>query len=123
MDSTVNNPAEGLPHTPGKMIPIAAFTPSRIPVFPNVPTFAQLGKPKLVYFMMRSINAPGGIPADAVDWYRDLFSKLCTSKAWEDYTSKKALNRACLTGGPLPSFFANEDVKHKKLLKGMGLLK
>ena len=123
VDSTVNNPSEGLPHFPGKMMPIAAFTPARIPAFANVPTFKELGKPQLVYFMQRSINAPGGIPADAVAWYRDLFSKLCNSKAWKDYTSQKALNRACLTGGPLASFFADEDVKHKNLLKGMGLLK
>ncbi len=123
LDSTVNNPAEGLPHTPEKMVPIAALTPKRIPAFPNVPTFAELGKPKLVYYMMRSINAPGGIPADATKWYRDLFTKLCNSQEWKDYTKKKALNRACLTGGPLASFFAEEDVKHKKLLKGMGLIK
>ena len=41
----------------------------------------------------------------------------------EDYTSKKALNRACLSGAPLGKFFADEDMKHKKLLMGMGLLK
>mgnify|MGYP002034723962 FL=1 len=123
LDSTVNNPAEGLPHTPNKMVPIAALTPKRIPAFPNVPTFAELGKPSLVYFMMRSINAPGGIPAGATKWYSNLFTKLCNSDAWKTYTKKKALNRACLTGGPLASFFADEDVKHKKLLKGMGLIK
>ncbi|HBK81917.1 MAG TPA: hypothetical protein DDZ83_19980 [Nitrospinae bacterium] len=123
LDSTVNNPAEGLPHTPEKMVPIAALTPKRIPIFPNVPTFAELGKPQLVYFMMRSINAPGGISKDATAWYSDLFTKLCNSQAWKTYTKKKALNRACLTGGPLASFFADEDVKHKKLLKGMGLIK
>ena len=123
LDSTVNNPSEGLPHYPGKVTAIAALTPKRIPAFPDVPTFAELGKPKLVYFMMRSINAPGGISKDAVAWYQDLFGKLCNSDEWKTYTKKKALNRACLSGGPLASFFADEDVKHKKLLKGMGLIK
>jgi tripartite-type tricarboxylate transporter receptor subunit TctC len=123
VDSTVNNPSEGLPHYPDKMVPIAALTPERIPAFSKVPTFKELGKPKLVYFMQRSINAPGGIPKEAVAWYRDLFKKLCNSKEWKDYTKKKALNRACLSGAPLASFFANEDKKHKALLTGMGLLK
>lgn len=122
LDSTVNNPAEGLPHTPEKMVPIAALTPERIPAFANVPTFAELGKPKLVYYMMRSINAPGGIPAEATAWYNDLFEKLCNSDEWKEYTKKKALNRACLGGGPLANFFSDEDVKHKNLLKGMGLI-
>ncbi len=123
LESPVTHPGEGLPDTPEKMVPIAALTPKRIPAFPNVPTFAELGKPKLVYFMMRSINAPGGIPADAAAWYQNLFKKLCDSQEWKTYTKKKALNRACLSGGPLTSFFANEDEKHKKLLKGMGLIK
>lgn len=123
VDSTVNNPSEGLPHYPGKLRPIAALTPKRIPAFPNVPTFAELGKPKLVYFMQRSINAPGGIPKEAIAWYQNLFTKLCNSAEWKEYTKKKALNRACLTGGPLASFFAEEDNKHKALLTGMGLLK
>ncbi len=114
IDSSVNNPSEGLPHFPGKVRPIAVS---------KVPTFKELGKPKLVYFMQRSINAPGGIPKGAIAWYRDLFTKLCNSSEWKQYTNKKALNRACLTGGPLASFFVEEDNKHKALLTGMGLLK
>jgi tripartite-type tricarboxylate transporter receptor subunit TctC len=123
VDSTVNNPSEGLPHYPGKMRPIAALTPARIPAFKEVPTFKEMGQPQLVYFMQRSITAPGGIPKDALKWYSDLFSKLCASGEWKTYTEKKALNRACLTGAPLGEFFASEDAKHKKLLMGMGLLK
>lgn len=123
VDSTVNNPSEGLPHYPAKMRPIAALTPERIPAFKEVPTFKELGKPQLVYFMQRSINAPGGISKEAVEWYSDLFAKLCNSDEWKSYTKKKALNRACLSGAPLREFFAAEDVKHKQLLKGMGLLK
>ena len=83
VDSTVNNPSEGLPHYPGKMRPIAALTPERIPAFKEVPTFKELGQPQLVYFMQRSINAPGGISKDAVKWYTDLFNKLCNSKEWK----------------------------------------
>lgn len=123
VDSTVNNPSEGLPHYPGKMRPIAALTPERIPAFKEVPTFKELGKPELVYFMQRSINAPGGISKDALKWYSDLFTKLCNSEEWKSYTKQKALNRACLSGAPLGEFFASEDAKHKQLLKGMGLLK
>lgn len=123
VDSTVNNPSEGLPHYPDKMRPIAAMTPERIPAFKEVPTFKELDKPELVYFMQRSINAPGGISRDAVQWYVDLFAKLCNSDEWKSYTKKKALNRACLSGAPLGAFFASEDGKHKQLLKGMGLLK
>ena len=82
-----------------------------------------MGQPQLVYFMQRSITAPGDIPKDALKWYSDLFSKLCASGEWKTYTEKKALNRACLSGAPLGEFFASEDAKHKKLLMGMGLLK
>ncbi len=124
VDSTVNNPSEQISWLEaGRSRPLAAFTPERLPQFPNVPTFRELGK-DLVYYMQRSINAPGGIPADARKWYEDLFAKLSNSKEWQDYCKKKALHctgdLGFLTGDQLGQFFAKEDAKHKKLLAAMG---
>jgi tripartite-type tricarboxylate transporter receptor subunit TctC len=124
VQSTVNNPSEQISwFEAGRSRPLGAFTPERLPQFPNVPTFGELGKP-LVYYMQRSINAPGGIPADARAFYADLFTKLSKSEEWQTYCKKKALHctgeLGFLTGKPLAEFFALEDAKHKKLLKAMG---
>ncbi len=124
VDSTVNNPSEQLQwFEAGRSRPIAAFTPSRIGVFKDTPTFKELGKEGMVYYMQRSITAPGGIPAAARQWYVQLFDKLCNSNEWKVYTRKKALDRACLSGSAMEDFFVEEDKKHRALLKSMGALK
>ncbi len=124
VDSTVNNPSEQLSwYEAGRSRPLAAFTPKRMSQFPNVPTFRELGK-DLVYYMQRSINAPGGISKEARQWYIDLFTKLSKSEEWLNHCNKKALNctgkLGFLTGDDLGKFFASEEAKHKKLLKAMG---
>jgi len=121
IESTVNNPSEQMGFfEAGKSRPIAAFTPERIPVFADVPTFAELGKDNMVYFMQRSIIAPGGIDADVQAFYEGVFKKVNDSAAWKEYTSKKALNRAWLTGDDLMAYFIVEREKHRVLLKAMG---
>ncbi len=123
LNSTVNNPSEQLGFfEAGRSRPIAAFTPERIGVFPDVPTFKEMGQ-DLVYFMQRSVVAPAGMPKDAQDFYVDVFRKVNESKEWKEYTSKKALNRAFLTGDDLMAYFVAEREKHRVLLKEMGEIK
>jgi len=123
INSSVNNPSEAIGFwQAGRVRPLAAFTPERIPALPDVPTFRELGK-DLVYFMQRSVVAPAGIPKEAQDFYVNVFRKVHESKEWRDYTSKKALMRAWLTGDDLTKYFLAEREKHRELLKAMGELK
>lgn len=124
ISSTVNNPSEQLGfYQAGKSRPIAAFTPERIPSFGDTPTFAELGKPDMVYFMQRSIVGPPDMPEDAQDFYVEVFSKVHESPEWKKYTDEKALNRAWLTGDELMAYFGDEREKHRKLLTQMGEIK
>lgn len=124
VDSTVNNPSEALGFYEAKKVrPLAALTPKRIPVFADVPTFAELGKKDMVYFMQRSVVAPGGISQDVVDYYKGVFDKVYKSKEWQSYCSKQALQCAWLTGADLKTYFASEREKHRVLLKEMGEVK
>ena len=121
VESTVNNPSEQMGFfEAGKSRPLVAFTPERIAVFGDVPTFAELGKDDMVYYMQRSIIAPGGIDADVQAFYEGVFQKVNDSTEWKEYTSKKALNRAWLTGDALMAYFTAEREKHRGLLKAMG---
>jgi len=124
IESTVNNPSEQMGFfEAGKSRPLAAFTPERIPVFADVPTFGELGKSDMVYYMQRSVIAPGGIDADVQAFYEGVFQKVNDSAEWKEYTSKKALNRAWLTGDALMAYFTAEREKHRGLLKEMGEIK
>lgn len=90
IDSTVNNPSEQMGFwQAGKSRPLATFTPKRLKVFPNVPTFRELGH-DLVYFMQRSIVAPPKMPADAQAYYVGLFQKVYNTKAWQDTCRRRA---------------------------------
>lgn len=124
VNATVNNPSEQIGFfQAGKSRPLAAFTPERIPAFPDVPTFGELGRSDLVYFMQRSVVAPGGIPDEARDFYVQLFDKVYQSEEWQKYCSEKALQCAWLTGPDLQTYFLSERDKHAVLLKEMGEVK
>jgi tripartite-type tricarboxylate transporter receptor subunit TctC len=47
----------------GNMRALAISTPNRLPAFPNIPTFAELGFPKLTGSQWLGLSAPKGLPA------------------------------------------------------------
>ncbi|ARE41138.1 Tricarboxylate transport protein TctC [Rhodovulum sp. P5] len=119
IDSTVNNPSEQMGFwQAGKSRPIAALTPDRLEVFPDVPTFTELGHP-LVYWMQRSFVGPKDMPADAVAYYTDMFQKVAQTEEWQTYTKDKALMADFLTGDALQAYFLEERDKHAEILKDM----
>ena len=62
------------------MVPLVAFTKSRLPMFPNVPTLSEVfagGKQiSWSYFMQRSVVGAPGMSEKAQAYYTDLFAKV-----------------------------------------------
>jgi putative tricarboxylic transport membrane protein len=122
-DSTVNNPSEQLGfYEAGKTRPIAAFTPDRLPMFKEVPTFRELGK-DFVYFMQRSVVGTPGMSQEAEAFYRDVFRKVYNSGEWQNYMEKKSLQGAFLTGAALKDYWTKERANHRQMLQKMGEIK
>ena len=118
--STVNNPSEQLGfYEAGKTRPLAAFTPERIDLFPDAPTFRELGK-DFVYFMQRSVVAPPGMSAAAAEYYRDVFRKVYDSEEWRSYMKKKALRGDFMTGDDLKAYWKREKDIHENMLREIG---
>ncbi len=122
-DSTVNNPSEQLGFfEAGNTKPLACFTPERLALFKDAPTFRELGQ-DFVYFMQRTVvGAPGMDPA-AEDYYRDLFTKVFESEEWQTYRTKKALQGDMLTGDALMDYWKVERDIHRIMLVKMGAIK
>ena len=122
-DSTVNNPSEqeGF-YKGGKTRAIACFTPERLALFPDAPTFKELGK-DFVYFMQRTVVGPEGMSADAKKYYNDLFTKVFNSAKWQKYRTSKALQGDPLAGDALLAYWKNERDIHRVMLKEMGVIK
>ena len=122
-DSTVNNPSEQLGfYQAGKTIPIGAFTPKRLPLFPNAPTFKELGK-DFVYFMQRTVAGAPDMSSDAKAYYQGLFKKVFNSSEWQGYMKKKSLQGGFLSGVALTSYWMKENAVQKEILKKMGAIK
>ncbi len=121
-NSTVNNPSEqeGF-FKAGTVVPLAAFTPTRLPLFPDAPTFRELGK-DFVYFMQRSVVGAPGMSDDAAAYYQGLFAKVFASPEWQKYRTKKSLQGDLLQGQALKDYWLNEREIHRQMLEKMGAL-
>ena len=120
--STVNNPSEqeGF-YKAGTTKPIAAFTPERMALYPDTPTFKELGK-DYVYFMQRSVVGAPGMSAEAAAYYQDLFKKVYNTADWQDYMKKKSMQGDFLTGNGLVDYWkVNRDI-HRTMLKDSGAI-
>ena len=119
-DSTVNNPSEQLGfYEAGTTRPIAAFTPERLELFSDSPTFNELGK-DFVYFMQRSVVGAPGMSMEAEEYYRGVFQQVFDSEEWQTYRKKKSLYGDFLTGEALKDYWANEKSIHMEMLKEIG---
>ncbi len=119
-DSTVNNPSEQLGfYEAGTTVPIAAFTPKRLELFPNSPTFTELGK-DFVYFMQRSVVGAPGMSDEAAAYYQNLFRKVYNTEEWKNYMVSKSLRGEFLSGQPLKDYWKRERAIHSEMLKDIG---
>jgi putative tricarboxylic transport membrane protein len=122
-DSTVNNPSEQLGfYKAGKTRAIAAFTPARLPLFADAPTFKEMGK-DFVYFMQRTVVGAPGMSKEAATYYRQLFARIYGSDEWQGYMTSKSLQGGYLTGKFLMDYWLREKAVHKVMLQKMGALK
>ncbi len=122
-DSTVNNPSEQLGfYQAGKTIPIGAFTPKRLPLFKDAPTFKELGK-DFVYFMQRTVVGAPGQSKEAAAYYQGLFKKVFNSSEWQGYMKKKSLQGGFLTGDALMKYWLVQKEVQKGILMKMGAIK
>ncbi|MGI9523730.1 MAG: Bug family tripartite tricarboxylate transporter substrate binding protein [Hyphomicrobiaceae bacterium] len=122
-DSTVNNPSEQLGFfEAGKTKPLACFTPERIGLFKDSPTFKELGQ-DFVYFMQRTVVGAPGMSAEAKAYYTDLFTKVFNSEEWQTYRKKKALVGEAMTGAKLMDYWKKEREIHRQMLIKMGAIK
>ena len=80
----------------GAVIPIAITADQRLPDFPDLPTFKELGYPDLVATTWFSISGPPGIPADIVD----RLNKACV-KALDNADVRRIMAQEAIIAAPM----------------------
>ncbi len=123
IDSSVNNPSEALGfYEAGTVIPLVAFTDERLPMFPDVPTLAELGN-EFAYYMQRAVVGAPGMSADAQTYYTALFEEVYNSADWQQYKSDKSLLGDFLPGDDLKEYWGVQRDRHETILKASGAMK
>lgn len=122
-DSTVNNPSEAMGFfLSGDVVPLAAFTGERLPLFPDTPTMKELGH-DIEYYMQRSVVGTPGMSDEAQAYYVDVFKKVYNSPEWQKYMKDKSLQGEFMTGAALQDYWKVNNQTHKVLLTKLGEIK
>ncbi|MHB9098496.1 MAG: Bug family tripartite tricarboxylate transporter substrate binding protein [Syntrophales bacterium] len=118
------NPAEFMPQYEAKMVhPIAVANETRMPDFPDVPTFRDAGY-DVTFKFFRGIAAPPGIPAETVAFYEHMMKQVSDSKAWKDnYLKKYMLTPWYLNSKEFTQSVAKSETLFREILKELGFAK
>ena len=71
----------------------AVSSKQRLKVFPDTPTFSELGVANLDNeFMWRGFALKAGTPQDIIDWYENLFKKVTADPEWQEFWSRGGID-------------------------------
>jgi putative tricarboxylic transport membrane protein len=126
IDSTVNNPSEGVSHwKAGRLRPLAVIDHERIalPMWDQIPTMKEATGFDISYLMLRGIFSAPDIPKDAQAYLVELFKKVTETPEFKKYISDFALKPAFLEGPEFVKWLGETEELHKDLMKKGGLIK
>jgi len=111
-----------LPHIgSGKLRALAAASPQRHPLLPDVPSFAELGYPGMDIALWYGVAAPGGTPQPIV---QRLNAELAKITAMPDIRKSMAEQGGDAQGGTIEDFAAfmrNESARWSAVVKQAGI--
>jgi putative tricarboxylic transport membrane protein len=118
------NPSEFVPQWEAKMVrPIVVAKETRLPDFPDVPTFKEKGY-NVTFKMFRGIAAPPGIPAEAAAFYENMMKRMAESSGWkEKYLKHYMLSPAWMGSKEFTQFVTQNEQLFKGILTELGLIK
>ena len=131
IDSTVNNPIEAVAQwRAGSLRPLCVFDSQPLPVkekiagdksWADIPTCKSQGL-DIEYLMLRGVFMAPGVPKEAVDYYVELFKKVRETPEWKQLMNDGAFNQTFMSGGDYAKWVANEETRHRDLMKEAGFL-
>ncbi len=118
------NPSEFVPQWDAKMVrPLAVAKETRIPEFPDCPTFKEKGY-NVTFKMFRGIAAPPAIPAETAAYYENLMKRLNGTTGWkEKYLKQYMLSPMWMGSQEFAKFVGENEQLFSGILKELGLLK
>lgn len=131
VDSTVNNPIEGIANwRAGKIRPLCVFDSQRMQYtdkivnnmsWHDIPTCKEAGL-DVEYLMLRGVFTAPKVQQDAVDYYVDFFKKVRETPDWKAFTKKAAFKQQFMTGAEFNAWLTKAATLHEELMKKAGFL-
>lgn len=131
VNSTVNNPIEAAAHwRGGKLRALCVFDDKRMPftrkvtesqAWADVPTCKESGV-DVDYQMLRGVFLPGGVNAEQVAYYVELFRKVRELPDWKEFVETGAFDNTFMTGPPFVDWLKKAEARHRDLMKEAGFL-
>lgn len=107
----------------GTVTALATFSPEPLEGI-AAPTFTELGYPKLVFQMFRSIAGPPDMPPELVQYWSDVCQKICDSDEWQkNYCEKNQLTNYYIGHEELLDYWNKELELYKEVWTDVGLMK
>ncbi len=123
IDIASANPTEVMPQFEGKtMRPLALAAEVRVPELKDVPTLKELGI-NVVFNTFRGINAPPGIPAEAVAYYQQVAKKVMDTAAFKKYISDNFMTPKFLDGAQTRKHYDKFAQETSIILRELGVVK
>ncbi len=118
------NPNECISQVKGGLaVMLAVTTEERVKLLPDVPTFRELGH-DIVFWQVRGVHGPPGMPADAVKWSVDLLKAASQTPTWDkEYVQGKVLTPRFIPGADYTTVIKENEEMFREALGAMGLLK
>jgi tripartite-type tricarboxylate transporter receptor subunit TctC len=100
---------------------LAVTAPKRIDSLPDVPTFAELGMPKMDYSLWFAILAPSGTPAGIVKKLHDDIAKVVADPDYQKALHTRGFEAQSDTPEQLAEFLQKNYLDLKPLIERLGL--
>jgi tripartite-type tricarboxylate transporter receptor subunit TctC len=101
---------------------IAVTSPERMPDFPDVPTFKELGHPELVGTTWFSLSGPVNLPPDIVDKLNREVTAAVTSPEVQARFRRDGFIAQPMSAANFTKFVASENAKWKPIVESAGLV-
>jgi putative tricarboxylic transport membrane protein len=116
VELAISNPNELVPHIQAKkLVPLAVFSPQRLPILKDTPTMKELGH-DVVVDVGRGVIGAAGIPKDQEKFLVELMRKITQTKAWAEYANSNAMSVKFLPGEEYAKYLEQERESLKKIV-------
>jgi len=101
----------------GAVVPIAVTAEQRLPEYPDVPTFKELGYPELVATTWFSVSGPQGLPKDIVERLNGSFVKALDHREVRDRLRQEGISVMPMDADTFSRFVESEVARWAPIVK------